>query len=263
MHDAHPKLIHLNFLKNLKNEDIEWARAYLARHGITLQTTIEAGGNISSMTVLNYGLQTEKKVYDLRNAWRQRKARKNYAGKKPYNIVMSAATRRKLELFARINYLTLTDAFAKLVEEEAWRREDLANKKKEYKEKFQKQQDIYDRELADKEKSNQATREKTQILYDFLKDRIVELSIYQSMTIKPALESFTTQDVVMEAKRAYSEINEQLNNNLGILLAGLNNHDINNATWTTKAKTAIEQNMMSNKIREEQQKLKDEESKDL
>ena len=133
MYDYQQQGTLFSWVRKIPQLDRHWARVYLQRKGLPIQAnTFE---EYSSAIPYPDDAQHREIDSQLRNAWRQRKARKKLSGRKAYNFVLSNSSKRKLDKIAEEMHTSVTDALKNFIELEDQRieerKEELKNKKKE------------------------------------------------------------------------------------------------------------------------------------
>ncbi len=109
------KITPFNWIKKLKDEDRRWARVYLLKKGVSVsESDFEPGTN--SLWVND--ARHREIDQQIRNAWRQRKARNSRTGKKAYNFVLTNTSKRKLDKISESMCCSITEALVNIIEHE-------------------------------------------------------------------------------------------------------------------------------------------------
>ncbi|MNF87407.1 hypothetical protein D3C84_698720 [compost metagenome] len=114
MYDYLQRGILFSWIKKIPQVDRHWARVYLQRKGLSVQA--------NAFEVLSadipYPDDAHHREIDskLRNAWRQRKARRKLSGRKAYNFILTSSSKKKLDTIAQDMHTTVTDALRNVIE---------------------------------------------------------------------------------------------------------------------------------------------------
>lgn len=137
------------WIRKLKLDDRYWARDYLSKKGLRIsELNFEVGCDTLWINDAHHREIDQK----MRNAWRQRKARKYRTGKKAYNFVLTNDSKRKLDKISESMYCPITEALVNVIEHESKRIDEHKAALKHMKEKIQETR----RELEQENTSTQA-----------------------------------------------------------------------------------------------------------
>ncbi|PAU61616.1 hypothetical protein [Pseudomonas sp. PICF141] len=114
MYDYLQRGILFSWIKKIPQVDRHWARVYLQRKGLSVQA--------NAFEVLSADIPYPDDAHhreidsQLRNAWRQRKARRKLSGRKAYNFILTSSSKKKLDTIAQDMRSTVTDALRNVIE---------------------------------------------------------------------------------------------------------------------------------------------------
>lgn len=141
----------LGWIKNLHGEDKSWVIKYLSERGLAFNP---ASNEFQNSVFDN--AETREIDRNLKNAWRQRKARKNMIEKKAYNFVLNKSTKKKLDYIATSMHCSLTDALDLLIREDKLRFEKHKLEIKEIRVRQNKKEEKIKKDLCDLNQSKLA-----------------------------------------------------------------------------------------------------------
>lgn len=122
MYDYLQRGILFSWIKKIPQEDRHWARVYLQRKGLSVQAN---AFEEHSADILYLDDAHHREIdSQLRNAWRQRKARRKLSGRKAYNFILTSSSKKKLDTIAKEMHTTVTDALRNVIELEQQRIEE-------------------------------------------------------------------------------------------------------------------------------------------
>lgn len=99
-----------------KLEDRNWARSYLLRKGLPIQA--DAFETSNPYPLFPNDPRHREIDSQLRNAWRQRRARRKLSGRKAYNFVLSHSVKKRLDEIAKSMCSSITDALNNVIDHE-------------------------------------------------------------------------------------------------------------------------------------------------
>lgn len=113
-----PKWISFSWARGFDDDDDAWAKSYLLAKGVSSAYHLQDKPGLPLLENNPLNREIEAK---LRNAWRQRKARKKLRGRKAYNFILSDISKKKLDRIADEMHSSLSDALANVIELETQR----------------------------------------------------------------------------------------------------------------------------------------------
>lgn len=91
MYDYRQRGVLFSWIRKIPQEDKRWARDYLQRKGLFVQKNA-----FEEYLDISYPDDAHHREIDsqLRNAWRQRKARRKLSGRKAYNFILTSSSKK-------------------------------------------------------------------------------------------------------------------------------------------------------------------------
>lgn len=125
MYDYLQRGVLFSWIKKIPPVDRHWARVYLQRKSLSVQADAFEGLN----AYIPFPDDAHHREIDsqLKNAWRQRKARRKLSGRKAYNFILTSSSKKKLDTIAEEMHTTVTDALRNVIELEHQRFEEHNN----------------------------------------------------------------------------------------------------------------------------------------
>jgi hypothetical protein len=198
------------WVKKLAAEDRAWARAYLSSHMVMVFPNTFEPHNSSPASPDDF--YHREKDQALRNAWRQRKARKKTSTKKAYNFVLSISSKRKLDKIASDMHSTLVDALELIINEEAKRAE-------EHREMLKlKRQEILQIKRTHEEKLSEARNANNYVLSGVeiaLQIQTMKLVTAELRLERPMLQHVALSELKEDCFKRFEDVWPQVRKNLG------------------------------------------------
>jgi len=214
MHDYRQQGALFSWIKKCQPEDRDWARTYLRGKGISLNNDAFEPLGIAPITIND--ARHREIDSQLRNAWRQRKARRKLVGRKAHNFVLSHSAKKKLDRIANEMSATIVDALNIVINDEDQRIEAHRQELKKLRE-----EDIRLKRLS---KSLQETSAVTKVLRateDALHLQTMELALTQIRLENP-LAQHAPQDSLKEgALEKFRSLWQGITASIGMLSLGL------------------------------------------
>lgn len=116
MYNARKQSPPFAWISRIPREDQEWARDYLRQRQMYVASD---AFEINASDMAHLG-EAQARIVDLnlRNAWRQRKARRNLFGKKAYNFILTNKSKKELDKIADDMKTTVTEALTLVIRDE-------------------------------------------------------------------------------------------------------------------------------------------------
>ncbi|OFS69947.1 hypothetical protein HMPREF3173_21640 [Pseudomonas sp. HMSC08G10] len=203
-----------SWIRKSSPEDRHWARAYLLRKGLPIQADAFEPSSLDPFfpdDALHREIDSQ-----LRNAWRQRKARRKLSGRKAYNFVLSHSAKRKLDQIAEAMFSSITDALNNVIDHEHRRIEEHAQKLKEL-----KKEEIRLKKLS---KSLQTITHVTQTLNATeraLQLQTMKLVLAQLRLDNPYAQHAPSDALKEEALEKFRSAWQEITTSMGLLALGL------------------------------------------
>ncbi len=214
MYDYQQQGALFSWIKKIPPEDRNWARDYLLRKSI-YPLTNEFEPSAPAFAIPN-NAQNREIDSQLRNAWRQRKARRKRSGRKAYNFVLSDSAKRKLDQIAESMFSSITDALNNVLDNEHQRIEEHKQKRKELKKE--------DARLKKFSKSLQHTHTVTAVLRateSALLLQTMKLALAQVRLERPLVQH-APQDLLKEdTLKKFQSLLQGIKASMGVLSQGL------------------------------------------
>lgn len=116
MHDYRQQGALFSWIKRCLPDDRDWARGYLRKKGISLND--DAFEPLGFDPIPINDARHREIDSQLRNAWRQRKARRKLVGRKAHNFILSHSAKKKLDRISKEMNTTIVDALNNVIDHE-------------------------------------------------------------------------------------------------------------------------------------------------
>lgn len=208
-----PKWISFSWARGFDDDDDAWAKSYLLAKGVSSAYHLQDKPSLPLLENNPLNREIEAK---LRNAWRQRKARKKLRGRKAYNFILSDISKRKLDRIADEMHSSLSDALANVIELETQRATAHDTALKEFKKKTKEQKKAFGEEVARKDRDIFTLHQTLNFLSNALD--LVSMRLARASVL---LESPTAQHLPVDMLKEltvseYTKIREKIRQDLGL-----------------------------------------------
>lgn len=189
------------WIRKIPSEDRLWARTYLANENLQpAYHAFEPGGpgfgNPADPNHLKIDLR-------LRNAWRQRKARKRQSDKVACNFLLNKLSKRRLEKIAEEQNSTLVETLESLINGETEKLRELKEKVKKTKQSIAAVEEKHSKELLKAEESHEARRHTLRAAEDALHLQTMKLVIAELRLEKPEAQGANLEHLKDEAVQRF------------------------------------------------------------
>lgn len=203
------------WIRKLKLDDRYWARAYLSKKGLRIS---ELDFEIGCDKVWVNDAHHREINQQIRNAWRQRRARKSRTGKKAYNFVLTNDSKLKLDKISKSMHSSITEALENIIEHENKRIDEHKAALKYMKEKIQETRRELEQENAN---AQAALKQLVHYLQKELNYNLLNLSL-KNLKIKNPATLHTPSETLKDRVTAdFHDLKLKSIQNIGLLSAGL------------------------------------------
>jgi len=210
MYDARKLSPPFAWISKIPQEDREWARDYLRGKGAYVPT--DAFEKNTVVTLFLEAAQAQIVDLQLRNAWRQRRARRKLVGKKAYNFTLTNKSKKELDKLAQDMNKSITDTLEHLLRDENELRADRKIVEKEV-----RRIDEKNRRLKDTEDAITVLRSAENVLAL----QTMKLALAQ-IQLENSLSQHVPQDALEDqVLTRFSDLWQAAKNSMGILSQGL------------------------------------------
>ena len=221
--------ITFRWTKGFVSEDYLWARAYLAGKGVLLPGP-DMDGRLWLPLLANNPTNREIES-KLRNAWRQRKARKKLTGKKGYNFILSNVAKRKLDRIASEMHTSINGALANVIELETVRIQDHQDALKDFKAKLKAEKKAFSDALAKEASTANALRYNLNVVQGVVDRLCMQLALASEQLANPMSQHAPEDSLKAQALERYSELRAEARREMGLASLSVPAPDNANHIW--------------------------------